>query len=142
MIGKTGVLALVLAGGATMALADCREDLAALKTSGIAKDGTSVPLSDTARPTPQGEGQAAIPETGGSGLAKDGTKVPGGADPGVATSADDAAAQQSGGRTAAEQAAGAAGGGDSRNQALARAEAALAAGDEAACREALNEAKG
>ena len=64
----------------------------------------------------------------------------------MATSADDAAAQQSGGSTAAEQAAGAAGnaagGGEARDQALARAEAALEAGDEAACLEALKEVKG
>lgn len=146
MIGKACVLALALMGSASVALADCKEEMAALKTSGIAKDGTTVPLSDTATPTPQGEGQAAAPETGGSGLAKDGTEAPIGADPGVATSADDAAAQQSGGSTAAEQAAGAAGnaagGGEARDQALARAEAALEAGDEAACLEALKEVKG
>lgn len=142
MIGKACVLALALAGSATMALADCREELATLKAGGIAKDGSTAPLSDTATPTPQGAGQAPPAEADGSGMAKDGTHAPVGADPGVATSADDAAAQQSGGRTAAEQAAGAAGGGDAHAQALARAEAALAAGDEAACMEAVKEAKG
>ena len=142
MIGKACVLALALTGSATIALADCKDEMAALKASGVVKDGTTVPLSDTATPTPQGAGQAGLPEVSGSGLAKDGTKAPMGADPGVAASADDAAAQQSGGSTAAEQAAGAPGGGNAKDQALARAEAALAAGDEGACMEALKEAKG
>ena len=69
--------------------------------------------------------------------------MPLGADPDVATSAEDAQAQSQGGETAAAQAAGAAGsGGPAKADALARAQAALDAGDEAACMSALEEAKG
>jgi hypothetical protein len=68
--------------------------------------------------------------------------APLGADPDIAASGQDVAAQQAGGETAAAQATGAEGGGDARAQAISRAEAALAAGDEAGCLEAVKEARG
>jgi hypothetical protein len=140
------ILAAALALAGTSALADCREELAALQGEGVSKEGAMAPLSDTSGATPQtgGDGTAAAPKAAGAGegVAKDGSQMPLGADPGVATSAQDAQAQQTGGDTAAEQAMGSAGGGDARAQAISRAEAALAQGDEEACMEALEEARG
>ncbi len=142
---------MILAASATMFLsaaaasADCREELAQL-SGGISKDGSLAPLQDSPDDaTPQtGGGDAAAAPAEGEGLAKDGSNAPMGADPAIATSAQDAQAQQQGGDTAAEQAAGAAGAGGSsdREEALTRAQAALDAGDEAGCMAAVQEAKG
>ena len=62
------------------------------------------------------------------------------ADPALATSAQDTQAQTEGDETATEQAAGDAGGADKASE-IERAKAALAAGDEAACVEAVDQAK-
>lgn len=135
-----------LALGAAPALADCREELAALE-GGVAKDGSLAPLQAPSDATPQ-QGTDAGADTGAGADAtpdepKDGSDTPLAADPGVATSAEDAQAQSQGGETAAAQAAGAAGGGSTaKADALARARAALDAGDEAGCLSAVEEAKG
>jgi hypothetical protein len=128
---------------ASAAVADCEAELAQL-SGGVAKDGTMAPLSGEATATPQtGEG-AAAEATAGEGIAKDGSETPLTADPGIATSAQDVEAQQQGGATAAEQAMGEAGGAEleGRDAAIARAHEALAAGDEAGCMSAVEEAKG
>ena len=76
-------------------------------------------------------------------MAKDGSATPLATDPGIATSAQDVEAQQQGGATAAEQAMGEAGSAEGgRDAAIAEAEAALAAGDEAGCMTAVEAAKG
>lgn len=78
------------------------------------------------------------------GISKDGSHAPLGADAELATSGQDVEAQQEGDATAATQAdAGSSGDGHDtdRQAALDKAQAALDAGDEAACMEALNEAK-
>jgi hypothetical protein len=128
-----------LALGSNVALADCAEELARLQ-GGISKDGTHAPLEDAAAATPQQGAEASAEATGQP--AKDGSGTPLGADPDVAASAEDAQAQSQGGQTAAAQAAGETGGGGAANaDALARAQAALDAGDEAGCMSALEEAK-
>jgi hypothetical protein len=143
MIRKTLIAAAALALAGTAAAADCREELDALSGGGVAKDGTTAPLADSAGATPQtGGGTAAPAEPSSEGIVKEGGMAPLGADPDIATSGQDVAAQQAGGETAAAQATGAEGGGDPRAQAISRAEAALAAGDEAACLEAVREAQG
>ena len=129
---------------ASAAVADCEAELAQL-SGGVAKDGTMAPLSGEATATPQTGGEGAAAEaTAGEGVAKDGTETPLAADPGIATSAQDVEAQQQGGATAAEQAMGEAGGAEleGRDAAIARAHEALAAGDEAGCMSAVEEAKG
>ncbi len=61
----------------------------------------------------------------------------------MATSAQDAQAQSQGGETAAAQAAGASGGdGSDKQAAIDRAQKALDAGDEEACMQAVEEARG
>ena len=129
--------------GVATASADCREEIAQL-SGGISKDGSLAPLQTSPEnATPQTGGDASAPAAS-DGLAKDGSAEPMGADPNLATSPQDTQAQQQGGETAAAQAAGASGGGDisSRDAALARAQAALDAGDEAACMTAVQEAEG
>lgn len=133
--------AMILLGSGS-AFADCREELAQLSGGGgISKDGSLAPLESGA--TPQ-TGDGTAPAAEGEGLAKDGSTEPLQADADVAMSAEDAQAQQQGGETAAAQAAGVEGGGDAaaRDAALARAQAALDAGDEAGCMAALQEARG
>jgi hypothetical protein len=135
--------AAVLTLGAGAALADCREDLARMQ-GGIAKDGSLAPLSESAADaTPQtgGGGNAAEPTDQGEAIAKDGSEEPLEMDTSLATSAQDAQAQQAGGATAAAQAEGVEGDMTGRDAALARAEAALAAGDEAGCLDALEAAE-
>ena len=140
---------LMLSAAAGMALsvgaaaADCREELAAL-TGGGAKDGSMAPLSGEAGgATPQTGGDGMAAEAPAEGVAKDGSAMPLATDPGVATSAQDVEAQQQGGATAAEQAMGEAGSAKrGRDAAIAQAENALAAGDEAGCMTAVEAAKG
>lgn len=162
MLISAAAAALLL--GATGASADCREDLAKL-TEGVSKDGSMAPLqesssvatqdmdkeaaskaaegSDTAMGGTAAMGsETASTDSDQSGeVAKDGTEEPLNADPDLATSGQDAQAQSEGGETAAEQAM-AGDGSEDRDAAIARAQAALDAGDEAACMEALEEAKG
>jgi hypothetical protein len=135
--------AVALLSIASAASADCAEELAQLQ-EGASKTGAMAPLEGSAPATPQtGGGAAAGGEAaGGEGeIAKTGDTAPLEADPDLATSAQDAQAQSRGGETAAAQAEGAAGGGDGRAEALARAQAALDAGDEAGCMAAVEEAK-
>jgi hypothetical protein len=128
--------------GATGAAADCAEELAQL--TGVAKEGAMAPLEGTAEETPQVGGDAATGETsaeqGRAAVAGEGA-TEALTDPGLATSEQDVTAQQEGGATAAEQAAGASAGTD-RDAAIARAQTALDAGDEAGCMAAVEEAKG
>ncbi|SEO09888.1 hypothetical protein SAMN04489859_103446 [Paracoccus alcaliphilus] len=150
---KTGTK--LMAAGAIWALtaglasADCAADLAALEnqadgeTEGIAKDGSLAPLEDGGAVN-DGSEAAASDEEAGEGVARDGTPAEfqeGGNDEqtgaDLAMSGDDAQAQQEGAPTAVEQAGDASG---DRDAAIERARAALAAGDEEACREALDEA--
>jgi hypothetical protein len=135
--------------------ADCAEDLAALTgeagtAEGISKDGSLAPLQDSGTPDPaaaaggapaQGAEGAAEAEAGGEGISKDGSLSPlQGAGTAVATSQEDAQAQQQGEPTAAQQAESGSEG-SPRSLAIERAQAALAAGDEAACNAALEEAR-
>jgi hypothetical protein len=126
------------------ALADCAADVAELG-QGVVKDGSTAPLAAPATPQTGGDvaTTASPPATADGEVAKDGSMAPLGTDPAIATSAGDAQAQSQGGATAAEQAQGAAeGAGTMRAEALARAQVALDAGDEAACMEAVKEATG
>jgi len=138
MQAQQWMMAAVLALGATAAAADCREDLAQLDS---AKDGSAAPMQQGTTATPQVGGEGTAPAHG-EAMATEGAETPLGTDPGLATSEQDVAAQQAGGATAAEQAAGAGAGGESREAVLARAEAALAAGDEAGCMAAVEQVKG
>jgi hypothetical protein len=126
--------------GATAAAADCAEELAQL-TGGVSKEGAMAPLEGATGETPQTTGEAAGGETSAEEVAKDGDMEPLGADESLAMSGQDVAAQQEGGKTAAELAGGAAAGTD-RDAAIARAQTALDAGDEAGCMTAIEEAKG
>ena len=129
--------------GATGAWADCAEELAQLN-EGVSKTGAMAPLQEPGSATPQTGGAATggdAAATGEGEVAKTGETEPLGTDPSLATSGQDAQAQSEGGATAAEQAEGAAGGGGGRAEALARAQAALDAGDEAGCMAAVEEAK-
>lgn len=144
--------------------ADCAADLARFEagaataaTEGIAKDGSLAPLqgeasvdtttqaattpeATTAGTTATGDGSSG----GDNQIAKDGSTAPlesagdSGAD--VAMSGQDAQAQQEGQATAAGQAE-VESGTDDRATALRDARAALEAGDEAACLEALKRAE-
>jgi hypothetical protein len=123
------------------AMADCADELAQL-TQGVSKDGSLAPLQRSTDATPQ-TGDASGGEevaTGEGEVAKTGDTEPLQADPSLATSGQDAQAQSAGGATAAAQAAGAEG--NDKADALARAQAALDSGDEAACMRAVDEAKG
>ncbi len=135
------------------ALADCAEDLARMQdgsetsgeSSGISKDGSLAPLqteSSESMPATEDADQADNQnQTEGEGIAKDGSHVPlegeSDADQDVAMSGQDAQAQQqaepSADGTTAE------GSGD-RDALMERAQAALDAGDEEACNQALEEA--
>lgn len=130
---------LLLCAGA--ASADCAAEIRHL-TEGISKDGSLAPLQTPADATPQtGDTTASdAPAEAEGEVAKTGDAAPLATDPAQAMSGEDAQAQSAGGATAAEQAAGAPG--DAKADALARAEAALAAGDEAGCMAAVEEAKG
>lgn len=158
-------LTLVAAGAAH---ADCAADLARLETGaatattdGIAKDGSLAPLQDAAPVDATTDATTQAPATppeaattgmtasgdaaaGDNKIAKDGSTAPlqsagdSGAD--VAMSGQDAQAQQEGHATAAGQAE-AESGTDARATALRDARAALDAGDEAACQEALKRAE-
>ena len=133
--------AAALALGAGAAAADCAEELAQL-IGGIAKDGSLAPLEGVAAETPQAGGDAATGESSAEGIVKDGTMEPLGAAENLAALEQDVVAQQEGGATAAEQAAGAPAAGGDRDAAIARAQQALDAGDEAGCVSAIEEAKG
>ena len=140
---------LVLAGcmifaGAAAAQADCAGEIANLsghggaKAGGISKDGSTAPLEGAGTAAAGGAEQAA-PSPDGK-IAKEGgmpLEGTGGASQDAAMSQQDAEAQQHGGTTAAAEAAAAGGSGD----ALERAKAALAAGDETGCMRAVEEAK-
>ncbi|PZQ48166.1 MAG: hypothetical protein DI556_15200 [Rhodovulum sulfidophilum] len=121
---------------AGMAFADCAAEVARL-SEGIAKDGSNAPLAETA-PSPA---EAAPPAraTSPEGLQQDGTEAPLGASPDIATSGQDAASQSEGGDTAAAQATGAGVAPPDKAEALARARAALDAGDEQACMDAIGD---
>jgi hypothetical protein len=128
---------------ASAASADCAEELAQLQ-EGVSKTGAMAPLEGSAPATPQtGGGAAAGGEAapGENEIAKTGDTAPLQMDPDVATSVQDAQAQSQGGETAAAQAEGAEGDGKTQADALARAQAALDAGDEAGCMAAVEEAK-
>lgn len=133
----------------------------------VAKDGSLAPMqegdaaaagaeagsatgAESATATAPGGAGADPTESGETGeIAKDGSQAPleepGDTAPDVATSAQDAQAQQEGGEPAAAAAdaaaADAGAGGSERDDALARARAALAEGDEAGCMAALEEAR-
>lgn len=110
-------------------------DTATTATTGTTTDTTA----GTTTNTTTGAGDAAD----GNEIAKDGSTAPlestSGASSDVAMSGQDAQAQQEGQATAAQQAQ-AESGTDARATALQEARAALAAGDEAACQEALKRA--
>ena len=145
---------IVFAGG-TAAVADCAEDLAALKAqsgahAGISKDGSLAPLQENSEADPgagTGEGATTAGTAGTASskadgkIAKDGSVAPlqegvsgGGSAGDVAVSGQDAQRQQE--EAAADTATG------EPETALQRAQAALDAGDEAGCREAVKEARG
>ncbi len=136
--GTIMAAALIMALGAGAASADCAADMARLG-HGISKDGSMAPLQGSSTPPPASDtgGTAAAPPAEGEGIAKDGSETPLGANPDIATSGQDAQSQSSGGDTAAAQATGAGEAPQSKEDALAKARAALDAGDEAACNEAL-----
>lgn len=147
----------------SFAFADCAQDLAALEGGmgdashkGIAKDGTLAPLqkpandemgtagndhtsaeaaqAGKAEPSPQDSAVAPMTDSSSTSTA--------GADPSQAMSGADAQSQQTGGETAAETAShapseGGVAGSGARTEALAKARAALDAGDEMACKDAL-----
>lgn len=139
------------------AYADCAADLAKFEAGasasadGIAKDGSLAPLQgDTATGGTATDSMATGGSTPGTAdaangnkIAKDGSTAPlestSGASSDLAMSGQDAQAQQEGRATAAEQAQ-AETGTDARATALRDARAALEAGDEAACQEALKRA--
>lgn len=133
----------IIAGSA--AYADCAQDLAALDAGshsheGIAKDGTLAPLqsNDGSSGADTDQPQAT------DGISKDGSLAPledaADASSDQAMSGQDAQAQQEGEPTAAEAAGGAdAAADDGRSAAIEKARTALAAGDEDACRAALDE---
>lgn len=108
-------------------------------TADTAATSTADTTAGTTTGTTTGAGDAAD----GNEIAKDGSTAPlestSGASSDVAMSGQDAQAQQEGQATAAQQAQ-AESGTDARATALQEARAALAAGDEAACQEALKRA--
>lgn len=139
------------------AYADCAEDLAALgggaeagAPGAISKDGSMAPLEGASADDATGAasgGETTGPaapaqeEASGEGIIQDGTHAPlEGAGAEVATSAQDAQAQQEGDEVAA-QAADSGTEDSARSAAIERAHAALAAGDEAACNAAVEEAQ-
>ncbi len=155
---------------ASAAQADCAAELAALESGatstpsaeGISKDGSLAPLqSATEQEAVPGQDPPAEPDsapaamaeapsdaTAGTddgatsdaeGVAKDGSQAPLETDANQAMSGQDAQAQQEGKPTAAETAQAGAASGD-RDAAIQKARDALAAGDEAACLEAVAEA--
>ncbi|RRH78267.1 hypothetical protein [Falsigemmobacter faecalis] len=128
------------------AYADCKSELAVFEAEagrtggGISKDGTLAPLQEAPAATgTAGSATEAPSATDTAGAAKDGSGTPLNASPGQAMSGQDAQAQQSGGKTAAETAD--KGTAKDHSAAVEKARAALAAGDEAACLEALKEGK-
>ena len=123
--------------GVGAASADCAAELAKL-SGGIIQDGSLAPLADT--PPPATEGTAPTAAETPEGLQQDGTEKPLGASPDIATSAQDAASQSAGGDTAAAQATGEGHAAPDKQAALAKAQAALDAGDEAGCMAALEAA--
>ena len=129
--------------GLGTASADCAAKIAKLG-GGISKDGSMAPLQGTTpAPPAAAEGasapaEEAVGEVMGDDVAKDGTEEPLGASPDIATSAQDAASQSAGGDTATAQATGEGHAADGKQAALAKAQAALDAGDEAACMEAIS----
>ncbi|WP_424929329.1 hypothetical protein [Amaricoccus tamworthensis] len=132
--GMTAAVALAsVLGLGTPALADCEAELERLTgqggaEAGIAKDGSMAPLDTDAVETGDGSGAEAV-GADGEGIAKDGSETPLETDvSNIATSGQDAAAQQGAGGLSKKQ-----------SDALARAETALAAGDEEACMGALEE---
>lgn len=149
LLAAASTVSLSMAGGA---YADCAADLAmmdgqASKHDGISKDGSLAPLQSQAADTPDGgtASPATTPSPSGAGeIAKDGSTAPmqpsGDAVPDQAMSGQDAQAQQDGAPTAAEQAASDEPT-DAHSMAVEEARAALAKGDEAACKAALEKAK-
>lgn len=127
----TGTTAGTTATGTTTPADATTADTAATATTGT--------TAGTTTGTTTGAGDAAD----GNEIAKDGSTAPlestSGASSDVAMSGQDAQAQQEGQATAAQQAQ-AESGTDARATALQEARAALAAGDEAACQEALKRA--
>lgn len=130
------LLGVVMSLSAGMAFADCAAEIARLN-DGVAKDGSSAPLSETAPSPPDASPPAQV--TSPEGLQQDGTEAPLGTSPDVATSGQDAASQSGGGDTAAAQATGEGVAPPDKAEALARAQAALDAGDEQACLDAIGD---
>ncbi|MFQ8433548.1 hypothetical protein [Amaricoccus sp. W119] len=130
------LLGVAMSLSAGMAFADCAAEIARLD-AGIAKDGSTAPLAEAAPSSPEASppAQATSPE----GLQQDGTEAPLGASPDIATSGQDAASQSEGGDTAAAQATGEGVAPPDRAEARARAQAALDAGDEQACLDAIGD---
>lgn len=153
-IGAIGCLvaACTIGAAAAPAWADCQEELAQLQGEvqpeggGISKDGSLAPLeeSSTAAEAPatatDGAGGADTANAEGT-VVKDGSETPLETDlSGIATSGQEAAAQQdeaAPGQTGDSSAAMS----PEAEAALERATAALQAGDEAGCMEAVEEAR-
>lgn len=118
---RSVIIGAVLLSFITPAFADCAEEMARMAPDGVAKDGGLAPL-----------------EQGESGIAKDGSHMPlegaGDHPQDRAMSQQDVEAQQAGKSTAAEQALT-----QPTPETLARAKAALAAGDEEECLRILKE---
>lgn len=148
----TSVIALcAVAGLATPALADCEQELAELRDAsqadagdGISKDGSLAPLETAeddvgATEMAQSGSEAEQNDTADAEgeIVKDGDTAPLEADTSsIATSGQDAEAQQN-----SSDASGADGMSQEAKDAITVAEAALEAGDEKACMEAVEEAR-
>ncbi len=159
--GLTSFLAIcAIAGFTAPAIADCQQELAELRDQaqsgtdgGISKDGSTAPLegdseeatdsadaADSSADLTAAAGESDT-EEGENEVSKDGTEAPLNADtPGVATSGQEAEAQQEADAGASGEAASGAMSQEAQD-AIARAEAALQAGDEAGCMEAVEEAR-
>jgi hypothetical protein len=136
-----GILLTASVGFAGTAMADCAAELAQLP--GVSKDASAAPLGSAATPQTGGDAAASGTDDAATDAGKAGNLMPMGADPDVATSAEDAQAQSEGGKTAAEQAMGETGatGDADRQGAIDEARTALASGDEEACMAALQKLK-
>lgn len=161
IVAKVLVITASFTLSAPMAFADCAQDLAALEAKmgsdsheGIAKDGSLAPLQkqkdDSSSPAPNDETSAEDAQEGKATPPGEPAVAPTDSKPSETSEADaaqamsgqDAQSQQGGGATAAQQAQDASKHNGSLNtashtEALANARAALEAGDEDACVQAL-----
>lgn len=162
-VAKALVFTASFALSSSIAFADCAQELAALEAKmggdnheGIAKDGSLAPLQkqtdDSSSPAPNDKTSAEDAEVGKATSAGEHAVAPtdskpsetAGADAAQAMSGQDAQSQQGGGATAAQQAQGISNDGGSpkaasHEDAMANARAALEAGDEEACIQALED---